>query len=57
MPTETYKKYINPKKTLNIKPKKIGFIGLGKMGASMAGHLAHAGHSVCVFNRSKNKII
>lgn len=31
---------------------KIGFIGLGVMGAPMAGHLATAGHEMRVFNRS-----
>ena len=34
-------------------PLKIGFIGLGIMGAPMAGHLAHAGHQLFVFTRSK----
>ena len=37
------------------KPRKVGFIGLGKMGSAMAGHLARAGHVVRVFNRSKEK--
>ena len=31
---------------------KLAFIGLGVMGAPMAGHLAAAGHEVCVFNRT-----
>lgn len=31
---------------------KVAFIGLGRMGFPMAGHLARAGHSVTVFNRS-----
>ncbi|MBP6013174.1 MAG: NAD(P)-dependent oxidoreductase [Alphaproteobacteria bacterium] len=31
---------------------KVAFIGLGRMGFPMAGHLARAGHSVIVFNRS-----
>lgn len=31
---------------------KIAFIGLGNMGFPMAGHLAAAGHEVCVYNRS-----
>jgi len=35
--------------------KKIGFIGLGVMGASMAGHLRAAGHSLGVYNRTKAK--
>ena len=33
----------------------IAFIGLGVMGYPMAGHLARAGHSVTVFNRSGDK--
>lgn len=32
---------------------KIGFIGLGIMGAPMAGHLIKAGHKLFVFSRSK----
>lgn len=31
---------------------KIGFIGLGKMGAGIAGNLLRAGHTVTVWNRS-----
>lgn len=31
---------------------KLAFIGLGVMGAPMAGHLAAAGHTLCVYNRS-----
>jgi 3-hydroxyisobutyrate dehydrogenase len=34
---------------------KVSFIGLGVMGAPMAGHLAAAGHDVTVFNRSADK--
>jgi 3-hydroxyisobutyrate dehydrogenase len=34
---------------------KIGFAGLGVMGAPMARHLVHAGHEVTGFNRSPNK--
>lgn len=33
----------------------VAFIGLGVMGYPMAGHLARAGHSVCVYNRSSAK--
>lgn len=33
----------------------IGFVGTGVMGQSMAGHLLAAGHSLCVFNRTKEK--
>ena len=34
---------------------KVAFIGLGVMGYPMAGHLAKAGHSVTVFNRTRAK--
>jgi 3-hydroxyisobutyrate dehydrogenase-like beta-hydroxyacid dehydrogenase len=34
---------------------KVAFIGLGVMGAPMAGHLAKAGHDVAVYNRSDEK--
>ena len=34
-------------------PRKIGFIGLGIMGAPMAGHLRAAGHDLFVATRSK----
>jgi 3-hydroxyisobutyrate dehydrogenase len=34
---------------------KVAFIGLGVMGFPMAGHLARAGHEVCVFNRTAEK--
>lgn len=34
---------------------KIAFIGLGVMGAPMAGHLASAGHDVAVYNRNGDK--
>jgi 3-hydroxyisobutyrate dehydrogenase len=33
----------------------IGFIGIGVMGRSMAGHLLDAGHSLHVYNRTRNK--
>ena len=33
--------------------KKIGFIGIGVMGAPMAGHLLKAGYSVAVYARRK----
>ncbi len=33
----------------------IGFIGLGVMGAPMAGHLARAGHCVTVYNRTASR--
>jgi 3-hydroxyisobutyrate dehydrogenase-like beta-hydroxyacid dehydrogenase len=32
---------------------KLAFIGLGRMGSPMAGHLARAGHDVAVFNRTR----
>ncbi len=31
---------------------KVAFVGLGVMGFPMAGHLARAGHDVCVYNRT-----
>src|SRR6202140_3930965 len=34
---------------------KIGFIGLGRMGAAMAANLVKAGHDVSVFNRSPGR--
>lgn len=34
---------------------RVGWIGTGVMGASMAGHLLKAGHAVCVFNRTKQR--
>jgi 3-hydroxyisobutyrate dehydrogenase-like beta-hydroxyacid dehydrogenase len=34
---------------------KVAFIGLGVMGAPMAGHLARAEHDVAVYNRSEEK--
>jgi len=34
---------------------RIGFIGLGIMGRSMAGHLLAAGYPLCVSNRSRGK--
>jgi 3-hydroxyisobutyrate dehydrogenase-like beta-hydroxyacid dehydrogenase len=34
---------------------KLGFIGLGRMGAAMAANLVKAGHDVSVFNRSAGK--
>ena len=35
--------------------QKVAFIGLGVMGYHMAGHLASAGHSVTVYNRTDSK--
>ncbi len=34
---------------------RVAFLGLGVMGYPMAGHLARAGHPVCVYNRSPAK--
>lgn len=36
---------------------KIGFIGLGVMGSSMAEHLLAAGHEMTVYNRTKEKAL
>jgi len=36
-------------------PMQLAFVGLGVMGAPMAGHLAGAGHQVTVFNRTAAK--
>ena len=38
-------------------PAKVAFLGLGVMGYPMAGHLALAGHSVTVYNRTATKSI
>lgn len=46
---------IAPRSYENIPPLKVAFIGLGAMGYPMAGHLAKAGHQVCVYNRSPEK--
>jgi 3-hydroxyisobutyrate dehydrogenase len=35
--------------------RNIGFIGTGVMGRSMAGHLLNAGHTLHVYNRTKEK--
>ena len=35
--------------------RRVAFIGLGVMGHSMAGHLARAGHTVTVYNRTTAK--
>jgi len=34
---------------------RVAFLGLGVMGAPMAGHLQAAGHEVCVYNRTASK--
>ena len=38
---------------MTAQPLKIGFIGLGIMGAPMAGHLLQAGHQLFVYTRGK----
>src|ERR1700736_256903 len=35
---------------------KVGFIGLGQMGAGMAANLLKAGHDVTVYNRTRTKV-
>ncbi len=35
--------------------ENVAFLGLGVMGYPMAGHLARAGHKVCVWNRTRAK--
>ena len=35
---------------------KIGFIGLGNMGAGMASNLLKSGHEVTAYNRSQDKV-
>ncbi len=35
---------------------KIGFIGLGNMGAGMAANLLKSGHEVTAYNRSQDKV-
>jgi 3-hydroxyisobutyrate dehydrogenase-like beta-hydroxyacid dehydrogenase len=35
---------------------KVGFIGLGQMGAGMAASLLKAGHAVTVYNRTRSKV-
>ncbi|MDP1567174.1 MAG: NAD(P)-binding domain-containing protein, partial [Polaromonas sp.] len=37
--------------------RTVAFLGLGVMGYPMAGHLALAGHSVTVYNRTASKSI
>jgi len=38
-----------------VEPRAVAFLGLGVMGYPMAGHLARAGHRVCVYNRNPAK--
>ncbi len=46
---------LNPKTYSLVPSRKVAFLGLGVMGYPMAGHLALAGHSVTVYNRSAAK--
>ena len=39
----------------SVTPRRVAFLGLGVMGAPMAGHLARAGHRVTVYNRTATK--
>ena len=45
----------NPRSYPDATPRKVTFLGLGVMGWPMAGHLALAGHTVTVFNRTAAK--
>lgn len=45
----------NPRSYPDATPCKVAFLGLGVMGWPMAGHLALAGHTVTVFNRTAAK--
>jgi 3-hydroxyisobutyrate dehydrogenase len=38
-----------------VAPRRVAFLGLGVMGYPMAGHLARAGHTVTVYNRTPAK--
>ena len=52
MPSESHK----PRnRRRNMPNHKTSFLGLGVMGYPMAGHLADAGHAVCVYNRTTAK--
>jgi 3-hydroxyisobutyrate dehydrogenase len=48
---------INAKTYESTPAKKVAFLGLGVMGYPMAGHLAKAGHSVSVYNRTATKSV
>jgi 3-hydroxyisobutyrate dehydrogenase len=47
----------NPKTYEPAPARKVAFLGLGVMGYPMAGHLALAGHSVTVYNRTAIKSV
>ncbi len=44
-----------PRNYEKINPRRVAFLGLGVMGHPMAGHLARAGHSITVYNRTAAK--
>lgn len=46
---------INDRSYETVPSQRVAFIGLGVMGFPMAGHLAKAGHTVTVYNRSNAK--
>ncbi|MGQ3129971.1 NAD(P)-dependent oxidoreductase [Variovorax sp.] len=46
---------INPRTYESTPAQTVAFLGLGVMGGPMAGHLAKAGHSVTVYNRTEAK--
>ena len=46
---------IHPKAYETTAPRQVAFLGLGVMGYPMAGHLALAGHTVSVYNRTATK--
>ncbi|HRZ01438.1 MAG TPA: NAD(P)-dependent oxidoreductase [Burkholderiaceae bacterium] len=46
---------MNTKTYEAVTPHRVAFLGLGVMGYPMAGHLARAGHHVCVYNRTAAK--
>ena len=48
---------INARPYESVPPSSVAFLGLGVMGYPMAGHLAAAGHSVTVYNRTAAKSI
>ena len=45
----------SPRSYPAVTPQRVAFLGLGVMGHPMAGHLARAGHTVTVFNRTAAK--
>ncbi len=48
---------INPKTYEATPSRTVAFLGLGVMGYPMAGHLAQAGHTVTVYNRTASKSV